>query len=406
MNCRICASSDLTLDLHVPNHSKVNLRIVQCKTCGLVQGLCDEDMYSKENDTYKDPNLVLSEISCDSPYSNIRVGKQQMAAKFFNIFDQLPLNLDNIKSVIDVRSARGSFIVNSPQKFPAANVFVGLEQDLYLHPATSSYDSSKISIRDSSIYNYLDHNKTFDFVYSCHTLEHYRDPNKYIKYIKKMMSLNGYFFLDVPALEDFIDDNLLDDFFYDKHLLYFTKQRLLDFLAFHGFDILWSRSSGNGCIEVLAQLNSSIQQRKSTEYNTSSNAIKSSQVSGYSSRLKSNRSNLPQCSQNMNQYISLIDCKVCAFGAGRILDAFKVYGGLNLKSFDYFVDNYLYTASKNINGLAICNFEGLNLSDDALFILFTRKNSSSLRELIKSKYPMSEVLHWSDFLNSDNLPVS
>ena len=405
MKCRICSSSDLAVDLHVPNHSKVDLRIAQCTSCGLVQGLCDEDMYSKENDTFKDPNIILSEISCDSPYSNIRVGKQQMAAKFFDIFDQLPLNLDNIKSVIDVRSARGSFIINAPHKFPSANIFVGLEQDLYLHPKAFSYDSSKISIYDNSIYNYLDSDNTFDFVYSCHTLEHYRDPNKYIKHIKQMMSQNGYFFLDVPALEDFIDDNLLDDFFYDKHLLYFTKQRLLDFLDLHGFDILWSRSSGNGCIEVLAQLSSSIPQNKLIEY-TSSNDIKSSQVSSYSSRLKSNRSKLPECSKNIDQYISSINCKVCAFGAGRILDAFKVYGGLNLNSFDYFVDNYLYTASKNINGLEICDFQSLDLSGDALFILFTRKNSSSLRELIKSKHPTSEVLHWSDFLISDNHSVS
>ena len=403
MHCRICSSSNLTSDLHVPNHSKIELRIVQCNDCGLVQGMCDENMYSIENDTFKDPSLILSKISCDSPYSNIRVGKQQMAAKFFNIVDQLPFDLDDIKSVIDVRAARGSFIVNAPHKFTSASIFVGLEQDLYLHPTAEVYNSSQIKIFDGSIYNYLGKPEGYDFVYSCHTLEHYRDPNKYIRHIKKLMSPNGYFFLDVPAIEDFIDDDLLDDFFYDKHLLYFSKQRLVTFLEAHDLNVIWSRSSGNGCLEVLAQVNSDTSSDKSIESQfSSSNTINPSQISDYSVRLKSNRSLLPKITRNIMNYISSVNCNICAFGAGRILDSFVVYGGLNVEAFDYFIDNFLYDASDSVNGLNICRFSDLDLSGDSIFILFTRKNSDSLHKLIESKFPDAKIFHWSQFIDSKN----
>ena len=394
--CRMCGSSNLTHSLHLPKSSKVGLEIVQCIDCNLVQGLCDEDAYAKENDTYKNPSLVLSEISCDSPYSNIRVGKQQMAAKFFDILENLPLNINDIGSVIDVRSARGSFILKAPEYFVSASTFVGIEEDLYLHPSKNVYDASVITISDNSVYNFRGEASVFDFVYSCHTLEHYRNPNRYIQSIKNLLSPKGYLFLDVPALDDFIDHDLLDDFFYDKHLLYFTKLTLFRLLESNGFRILWARSSGNGCIEVLACLNSEI----NTKEKINQTHIKSSQISDYSQRLNANRSRLPAITRNISDYISRSEGKLVAFGAGRILDAFKIYGGLNLRLFDYYIDSYLFEASRVVNGLPILPLSGLEAQPNLIFVLFTRVNSQALHQIIASLHPSSKILHWSDFKNA------
>lgn len=385
----------------MPKASKVALEIVQCVDCNLVQGVCDEVAYAKENDTFKDPSLVLSEISCDSPYSNIRVGKQQMAAKFFNILESLPIDIKEIESVIDVRAARGSFILRAPEYFTSASVFVGIEEDLYLHPPKYLYDASIVTISDYSVYNFQRDGRVFDFVYSCHTLEHYRNPNRYIESIKNLVSPKGYFFLDVPALSDFIDHDLLDDFFYDKHLLYFTELTLFRLLESNGFCILWARSSGNGCIEVLARLNDplnsiNIKEKADHAY------VKPSQVSDYSQRLNTNRSQLPAISRNISDYIARSEGKSVAFGAGRILDAFKVYGDLDLRLFSYYIDNYLFEASRIVNGLEIQPMSELQQQEDLIFILFTRDSSRSLHELIFSLHPTSQILHWSDFKNTNH----
>jgi len=132
--CRVCGSTDLTKTLHSPKKSLVDIGIVACVKCNLVQAMCDEVAYSVQNDTFKDPSLVLSQISCDSPYSNIRVGKQQMAEKFFRMSDQLPIAYKKVKTVLDVRAARGSFILKSPALFTNSTSIIGFEQDLYLHP--------------------------------------------------------------------------------------------------------------------------------------------------------------------------------------------------------------------------------------------------------------------------------
>ena len=399
--CRMCESLNLTGTLHVPKSSKVGLKIVQCIDCNLVQGLCDEVAYANQNDIYKDPSLILSEISCDSPYSNIRVGKQQMAAKFFDILKSLPLNIKDIGSVIDVRSARGSFILKAPDYFVSASTFVGIEEDLYLHPPKNCYDTSAVTISDNSVYNLRREDSVFDFVYSCHTLEHYRKPNRYIQSIQNLLSPKGYLFIDVPALEDFIDHDLLDDFFYDKHLLYFTKLTLFRLLQSNGFTIVWARSSGNGCIEALARVND---ERNSidTKAEERQAKIKSSQVSDYSQRLNANRSQLPAISRNISDYISRSESKFVAFGAGRILDAFKVYGGLNLSLFSYYVDNYLFEASSIVNGLPILPMTGLQVQENLIFVLFTRENSRALQTIISRSHPSVKILHWSDFKNPNH----
>ena len=402
--CRMCGSSNLTRSLHVPKASNISLEIVQCIDCNLVQGLCNEDAYAEQNDTYKDPNQILSTISCDSPYSNIRVGKQQMAAKFFNILHDLPLNVKDINSIIDVRSARGSFILKAPEYFVSASTFVGLEEDLYLHPPKNYYDTSVVMISDNSVYNFPGEDSEFDLVYSCHTLEHYRNPNKYMQSIKNLLSLKGYLFLDVPSLEDFIDHDLLDDFFYDKHLLYFTKLTLFRLLESNGFFIVWSRSSGNGCIEVLARVDDDLNSINAKE-KTGQTQITSLQVSDYSLRLNANRSQLPAISWNISDYISRSEGNFVAFGAGRILDAFNQYGGLNLKLFSYYIDNYLFEAARVVNGLSILPLSDLQPQSSMVFVLFTRDNSRALHEIISSAHSSAKILHWTDFKNSNYSPL-
>jgi len=167
-------------------------------------------------------------------------------------------------------------------------------------------------------------------------------------------------------------------------------------LQSNGFTIVWARSSGNGCIEALARVND---ERNSidTKAEERQAKIKSSQVSDYSQRLNANRSQLPAISRNISDYISRSESKFVAFGAGRILDAFKVYGGLNLSLFSYYVDNYLFEASSIVNGLPILPMSGLQVQENLIFVLFTRENSRALQTIISRSHPSVKILHWSDF---------
>ena len=154
--------------------------------------------------------------------------------------------------------------------------------------------------------------------------EHYREPLKYLLAVSNLLSENGYLFIDVPNTSDFIDISCLDDHFYDKHLSYFTQDSLLRLLSKASLKVIWHRSSGNGCLEYLV-----IKDSKTDSIYNSSNHVSASEniesVALYSKRLEDQRSTLPDASRGISSYSLSTDYSLVAFGAGRILDLYKLW---------------------------------------------------------------------------------
>ena len=395
LRCRSCSSLIKGHYLHKPKGSEIDLQIYLCKKCNLIQGFCDEKKYSEKNDNFKDPNIILSEISCDSKYSNIRVGKQQMADKFFLLAQKkiIPIDFSKISSVLDVRSARGSFILRAKELFQSSELFIGLEQDHYLYPDFQEYKKTNVIIKDESIYTFK-YEKKFDFIYSCHTFEHYRNPIKYIQSIKRLISKKGYLFIDVPNTTDFVYSPSLDDFFYDKHLIYFEPKTLINILENNGFSVIWIRSAGNGCIECLAKLKDKNNENINLNLNKSQE-IELKDLTNYSDKISKLRTKLPLASEKLKLWLDNYDNKI-AIGSGRILDAFMKYGTLNKDSFDKYVDNYLFDATKEVNGLRISKLHSINLIPNAA-ILFTRQFNIELKNMVKKINPNCQIRHWKEF---------
>ncbi len=394
--CRSCSALIKKPFAHKPNGSEIDLEIFICENCSLIQGFCDEKKYSLKNDNFKNPELILSEISCDSKYSNIRVGKQQMADKFFQLVkkDLLPIDFSKINSVIDVRSARGSFILNAHKLFNSAKLFFALEQDHYLYGNIDNYKNKNITILDNSIYNFKTKEK-FDFVYSCHTMEHYKNPNHYLSSIKSLLSNNGYFFLDVPNTLDFIFTPSLDDFFYDKHLIYFEPETLKEILEKNGFSIIWLRNSGNGCIECLSQINHSQSLLNQRQDSNQSRKITYKNLLNYSLSINKLRKKLPNASRALTNW--LVNYKsTFAIGSGRILDAFIKYGSLDKKLFNIYVDNFLFDATKEVNNLKISKLKSVKQIPDAA-VMFTRNFNESIEKKLKELNPECKIKHWKEF---------
>jgi 2-polyprenyl-3-methyl-5-hydroxy-6-metoxy-1,4-benzoquinol methylase len=358
----------------------------------LLQASCREKKVYASEKLHEHKKCKHFYISCDANYSNLRVGKQQMVGKCIRILETQKLfSLLNIKSVLDVRCARGHFIKAATRLFPNANIIIGLEEDPYLN--TDKTFCRKIKILKESIYSYKSA-KSFDFIFSCHTLEHYRDPFKYLTYIYQKLNPNGILLLDIPNILDFLKKNALDEAFYDKHLLYFEPYTIQNILEQCGLSILSISASKNGCIEILAQKSKS-QSLGKTEKQFQTNFVTNKLIYKYAKELNSNRVSLPLLSRKIEQWLKKYKAPI-AFGAGRILDAFEKYGKLDTKNFDVFVDNYLCDASKYVNGKLIYRLSEMNLIPDAA-ILFTREKSISIVRHIKLLFPKCLILHWSEF---------
>ena len=392
MKCRYCKYPITRAPAYRPKGSLVQLSVFLCQRCKLLQASCAEKSSNATRKVVIHKKYKDFYISCDADYSNLRVGKQQMVEKCIKILKKQKLfSLSSIKSVLDVRCARGHFIAKAAKLFPNANVVVGLEEDPYL--LSNIQSSRKVKIFKKSIYSYKTV-KRFDFVFSCHTLEHYKNPLKYMKYIYQKMNPNGILLLDVPNILDFLKKNALDEVFYDKHLLYFEPFTIKNILERCGLSILSISKSKNGCIEILAEKVKSQLQRK-TKDEIGKNFVTNRLIYKYNKELHANRISLPLLSRKIEKWLDKFKAPI-AFGAGRILDAFEKYGKLNTRQFYAFVDNYLCDASKYVNGRNIYRLSELNISPDAA-ILFTREKSIANVNHIKVVYPKCIIRHWTDF---------
>ena len=173
--CVICGGK--LEHIHTPKKSNIGLQILICKVCGFVQSKKNLDDSFFKNKKNKESNKIQY-LSCDSDYSEGRVGKQQMVNDAKNIIQNNKSLLTKNPCVLDMSSARGHFIEYISQYSPKE--IVGFEQDKYMIKSYKDIDNFNILNIDYRDYK---ENKIFDLIYSCHTLEHYSNPIQYFEFI-------------------------------------------------------------------------------------------------------------------------------------------------------------------------------------------------------------------------------
>lgn len=317
-----------------------------------------------------------------------------MAHKPFAHFDRYLRDKKSITHILDMRSARGNFALRAIDYFEIPSIDC-IESDYYM---TESYrNNPKINLICSKYYEHKPP-KPYDLVYSCHTLEHYRDPKKYLNYVASVIRKGGYFFLDVPNVKAIAAGNNYDDYFYDKHLFYFAGGVLRDYLSSLGFDVLSCDDDGF-TVELLLQLN----RTRSTSWIPSKSLEQEAlklidTIKSYKQDIESNRAKVLSLVTKIE--IWLIEKNVpVIFGMGRLLDCLVEYGKLDLSKFAHYVDNYLSQATPNVRGFPV-DKEHILLSDhsvDAVLVL-TRFSSVELINHVKTLCPHADVRHFSEFL--------
>ena len=364
MNCNLC-NSHKTKNIYTPIQSKIDLTIDICKKCGHVFGSFDELKFEAQNK--KNCDNKFTHLSCEADYSEIRVGKQQMVDYFFNAFEQLNTQ-KQIKSVLDVKSARGDFALKALDYFGLSSIDC-IEEDEYM---TDTYrHNPKVNISHKKYY-YSFESKEYDLVYSCHSLEHYQNPKKVLTYIHQKVKDGGLFYVDVPNL-DILDDQLnIDDFFYDKHLHFFTSDLIIKFIENLGFKLLINNTTSKN-IGLLFQKSSDA---KLTAPILNYYEFNKSLIKRYKKNLKQNRKSIKHNTQHINAMFTSNKSNVI-IGCGRALDAMIKYGNLDIGKFKYFVDDFLIKATDTIYDRKLVALNDINHIDGVLLLV---KNPEKILE--------------------------
>lgn len=378
MKCIICNEHDVE-KAYTPIQSKIDLVIYLCKTCGHVFGDYDETKFELTNQNRT--NDKLSHLSCEADYSEVRVGKQQMSEYFFNAYSQLP-EKRNINTVLDFKSARGDFALKILERFGLSSVDC-IEEDEYM---TKSYKSNdKVNISHNKYYDSFV-GKTYDLVYSCHSLEHYRDPRKVITYINKTTNENGLFYIDVPNIKIITNNLNIDDFFYDKHLHYFTCELLINLIEQCGFKLLINNTTQNN-IGLLFEKASKKTMPMVNSYEENKKVIEN-----YKQNISNNREKIKKNIKLINNLFNETKSNVI-LGCGRGLDTMIKYGELDISKFKYFVDDFLIKATNTVYGRDLTTLDSIEHIDGILVLVKNISNELSRKiQNIDLKISYNEIL--------------
>jgi SAM-dependent methyltransferase len=380
-NCNLCTAE--TEPIYQPRNSLIGLEILICMTCGFLQS-------SKSQTGSSAPNsFEIDRLSCDSDYSPIRVGKQQMTESDIENIESS--NLEGISNFdfLDMASARGHFATWATTK--TSNKVVCFEPDEYMVHTYSDNERIQVHIGD---YRGVQPMNDFDFIYSCHTLEHFRSPVDYLNFVYEHLKIQGYFYVNVPNLLGILDVAVLDDFFYDKHRVYFDQDSLCNLLQNQGFKIIaeWVDSA---CVRFLA-----IKVEKPKKITTSFNYARNRELMvNYVSALNLSRSSLPSLVNNLYEKLNQGSTRVL-LGCGRMLDALITYGKLDLSKFDFLVDNYLGVATKSLYARDLYTLDNLPFTHgDLQFVVISRTSNAELGNRISKQFKNAEVLYFANLTN-------
>jgi len=376
--CDLCASE--TELIYQPKKSLVGLQILICTTCGFVQSA------KSQTNIVAPDSFEIKGLSCDSDYSPIRVGKQQMTeSDIENIEGNTIEGIFNF-DFLDMASARGHFASWAMTK--TSKQVVCFEPDEYMVHTYSDNARIQVHIGD---YREVQPVNYFDFIYSCHTLEHFRSPTDYVNYVNKHLKSNGYFYVNVPNILGILDVAVLDDFFYDKHRLYFDPESLSTLLQNQGFTII-AEWVDTACIRYLAR-----KIEKPKEISTTFNYVRNRElIVNYASALNSSRESLPNLVDILYSKLNPNSTRVL-LGCGRMLDALISYGKLDLSHFDFLVDNYLGIATRSLYSRDLYTLENLpSIPGDLQFIVVSRTSNAELGNRISKKFKNAHVLYFSN----------
>jgi SAM-dependent methyltransferase len=384
MNCNFCLSKNIE-QVYTPAKSKIDLHVNICKDCGLVFSSYDSKRYEDSNITKSNPKF--SHLSCEADYSDIRVGKQQMTKYIFDTLDKI--NLPNsINKVLDIRSARGHFVLKALEYFNVDSIDC-IEEDDYM---TVTYDNNpSINIWRGKYYN-LNTEYIYDLIYSCHTLEHYSNPSKVLQYIKSRLNKDGLFYIDVPNNENINHNHNIDEFFYDKHLFYHNDDVLSSYIESLGFELLHKNTTPQNIGLLFKNSNIKKEYPKYNLYRYNTELI-----NNYKENITTNRSILVEKQEQLNNNFPKGKCNV-VFGGGRPLDAFVKYGNLNLDNFDYLVDDYLSQVTNTLYNKKLYNSSVLNTLKPDNILLLVKHPSPELINFLTKNNPNVNIIYLSKWL--------
>lgn len=379
-HCELCRRSALER-IYTPDGTSRGLSIHVCTHCGLVQSLPRADRAAR----------APAAISSAADWGNIRYGKGFRTEVALAAIDR-HLDLADEISALDVGSNRGSFAHTFLSAAPYATL-TAVEPDERF--ASSCAGVARTELFNSRIEDVALETARYDVVHSCHTLEHLAHPAHILADHWRVMKPDGLLLVDVPNIALIGSDDIVEEWFIDKHLTHFSARTLSRMIEAAGFTILEGpEPSDRENLLIVARKNGriiSFLERDAREVDAARDLV--------TEYVAARARNLMALTHVAAELVRLAPRRVALWGAGRLFDSLVVHGRFDARMLSLLVDKHLKQHVGERHGVRLAAPEALAETKPGVVVVMSRVFAGEIAREASRLVPGVEIILYSDLIS-------
>ena len=379
-HCDFCGRNSLTF-AYQPEGSTRGLKVHVCRHCGLVQSTPRIDRTEKRHD---------AAVSGGADWGNVRYGKGFRTQAAMDALARHVRFNDRI-TLLDVGSNRGRFAAAFLEAAPHAEI-IAVEPDERYADASANLPRTKLvrsRIEDAQLTD-----ESFDVIHSCHTIEHLAHPFASLKDHARVLKSGGFLVLDAPNIALIGGDDILEEWFIDKHLYHFSETTLTHMIEAAGFTIL-ERPDPRDSINLLIVAQKTSNAAAFIGADPMEVARADNLISSY---MRTRAVNCAALTNATRELEGLKPQRVALWGAGRLFDSLVRAGGYDPCDLALLIDAHLISHMDSRHGVRLSPPHALSGAMVDVVVVMSRGFADEIVAEARRLAPKARIILYADLL--------
>lgn len=378
--CELCNRAALE-PIYKPEKSNRGLTVQLCGACGLLQSTPRIDRATR----------APAAVSGGADWGNVRYGKG-FRTKIAVDAIKRHVDTDSDFTLLDVGSNRGSFARAFLTAARQAHL-TALEPDERV--AASCAGMPRTQLIQERIENTALETRRFDVIHSCHTIEHLAHPLHALKDHHRTLKDGGLLVLDAPNTALLASDDIIEEWFIDKHLYHFSERTLTRMIEAAGFTILERPDpKDKSNLFFVARKNGSVPANGTFDLQEVEYA--QDLIATY---VSSRARNLATLTVMAKELLTLAPRRVAMWGAGRLFDSLVTYGGFDTGTLTLLVDKHLKAHVGERHGFALAGPESLSDAKPGVVVVMSRDFANEIAAEVNTLAPGAEIITYTQLMS-------
>lgn len=378
-SCDQCSRESLTL-VYAPDGSTRGLKVYLCRHCGLVQSLPRTDRTQERHGMA---------VSSGADWGNVRYGKGFRTTQAIDALSPFVAWESELK-ILDVGSNRGRFAAAFMDKAKNAQMIAVEPDERYADLSAGLPRTKLIQARIEAVEL---KEGSMDIVHSCHTIEHLAHPFAVLKDHARVLKDGGLLVIDAPNIALIGGNDIVEEWFIDKHLYHFSHATLTRMIEAAGFTIIAHPDADDAInlLYVARKTGAPVAEIAADPVEV----VRSEML--VTSYMRTRADNLAAL-ESAAEEIEALSGRVALWGAGRLFDSLVLAGGFDPKRLTLLIDTHLAALTPERHGVKPhVPAALLDIAVDVIVIM-SRGFAAEIVTEAKTLAPNAQIILYADLL--------